>query len=74
MKWEKKVPDHAGYWLRINAIGKPQIHYIFEIDEILVIEWGWGGEKENMRINGKIAISKLKYFYWLPLEDIPKLK
>lgn len=76
MEWKKKAPNKVGYWLRMNAIHKPVIHYIFEdyrnSDKALCVVWGWVGEENAMRI--KDNLHKIEHFYWCtkPLTGIPK--
>lgn len=59
-EWRRMVPDRAGYWLRINAGGRVQMHHIFRIKPRgpLVINWGWSGEGglcEVERISHKLG-------------------
>jgi hypothetical protein len=65
-EWIKKAPDCVGYWLRMNAIHKPEIHHIFEDfrnpDKALCVMWGWSGEGEPMRI--KDNLHKIEHFLW----------
>lgn len=69
--WKKQIPNAVGYWLRVNAGHRVQLHKIFELDGELMLIWGWGGNEvpcvvEQIR-------EKLKSFYWCgPLPEPPK--
>lgn len=43
MKWVRCPPDTAGWWLRINAVGRPVIHHVFMFDGLLCVRWGQAG-------------------------------
>lgn len=72
-EWNKKAPDCVGYWLRMNAIHKPEIHYIYEDyrnpDKALCVTWGWSGEQSTMRI--KDNLHKIEHFFWYGPFTIP---
>ena len=71
--WNKKAPDSVGYWIRMNAIHRPEIHYIFEDyrnpDKALCVTWGWSGEEATMRI--KDNLHKIEHFLWWGPFTIP---
>lgn len=72
MKWEKKVPDKPGYWLRVNAGHSVQLHKVCLGDKLLgkpragklTIQWGWSGETRECLIASEIMQCKMKHFYW----------
>ena len=73
MKWAKQIPNKAGYWLRVNAGHRVQLHLIgnFSAKKELEIYWGWGGEEQICRI--KDIENKLDCFWWYgPLPRPPK--
>lgn len=75
MGWKKQVPDKEGYWIRLNAVHRPQLHKVSKgiKNRGLVIGWGWGGEEGLMPV--KDIADKLSYFYWHYCEflnDIPE--
>ncbi len=71
--WQKKAPDKVGYWIRMNVIHRPEIHYVFEDwknpDKALRVNWGWTGEEAEMRI--KDNLHKIEHFHWLGPIVIP---
>lgn len=76
MGWEKKAPNKKGYWIRLNAIHRPEIvfvnnHRSTEDEEILSLFWGWGGEKSEANIDD--ILHKIEHFYWWqePLAEFP---
>ena len=69
MEWKKQVPNKAGYWLRVNAGHRVQLHLIAPMalftgreDKQLSIYWGWSGHEEPKRLED--IKDKLKCFYW----------
>ena len=74
MKWERKAPDAPGDWVRINVVGKPQLHNVFEtkggelsLEDGLWLLWGWGGTSRLVHPGPKQAT-----FLWLgPLPIVP---
>lgn len=70
MKWEKQVPNKAGWWLRVNAGHRVQLHRVFGDFRSLEIIWGWSGKQGPCKI--KDIEEKLKYFFWCgPLPEPP---
>ena len=73
--WERKAPDAPGTWVRINIVGKPQLHKVFETDgSTLSLEaglwmiWGWGGSERLVHPGPRQA-----EFLWLgPLPPPPE--
>ena len=76
MKWEKNAPNKVGWWIRLNAIHKPECYWIYEDyrnpDKALCVDWGWAGETNTMRI--KDNLHKIEHFWWTPLADLPQRK
>lgn len=77
--WKKQVPNVAGYWLRVNAGHKVQLHLVFTTyrdpkwkkSEGLEIYWGWGGSQKLCRVEN--IKHRLKEFYWCgPLPEPPE--
>lgn len=76
--WKKQIPNKAGYWLRVNAGHRVQLHRIYKADKImpnagkLCICWGFDGGTEVLLNEPKMQ-EKMKYFYWYgPLPIPPK--
>ena len=78
MEWKKQIPNKAGYWLRVNAGHRVQLHQVFmtyrdpkwKEGKGLEIYWGWGGSQKPCRI--KDIKDRLKLFYWYgPLIEPP---
>lgn len=72
MEWQKQIPNKPGYWMRVNAGHRIQLHHIFDdTGRGLELYWGWGGDSRLIRISE--IKDKLKYFYWYgPLPEPPK--
>lgn len=71
MEWKKEAPNKIGYWVRLNAIHRPVVHHVIEdIDGDLAINWGWSGETTIVKI--KDIPSKIEYFYWCLLPNLPE--
>ena len=62
MEWTRSPPDVAGFWLRINVTGRPQLHTVrlWPTDDLLHIDWGGGGER------GELALPhhKMEGWWW----------
>lgn len=70
LKWKKQVPNEEGYWLRVNAGHRVQLHKVWHEFGSLQIMWGWGS-KELCKV--KDIKAKLRYFYWYgPLPEPPE--
>ena len=71
-KWKKQIPDKAGYWLRVNAGHRVQLHHIVDDwGKGLELFWGWGGSEKLMLV--KDIKDRLKQFYWCgPLPFAPE--
>ena len=81
MSWAKQLPNKPGYWLRVNAGHRVQLHKIWEdtgphkgkIRPGLYVIWGWSGEERPCRIDEPKMEQKLKSFWWYgPLPLPPK--
>lgn len=59
-EWRKEPPDEVGYWLRINAIGKPTISWAVRIGGVLNVPWGVNGLVKHDHL-------QLKGWWWKPL-------
>ena len=70
MEWKKQVPDKEGLWLRVNAVGRPELSKVFKdshLDDKLSIYWGWSPQSKSLI--EKIA-DKLGKFYWYgPIQE-----
>lgn len=63
-RWKKQIPNEAGCWLRINAVGRPEMSVVFKdshLDNKLSIYWGWSPQSKQLIENIK---DKLAAFYW----------
>ncbi len=78
MDWQKKAPNKVGYWIRLNAIHKPEIVRVFEDyrneDKALCVTWGWHRDEGTIRI--KDNLNKIDSFWWSkqPLSKLPDRK
>ena len=69
LNWRKKAPDKKGWWLRMNAIHKPEVHYVNSNNGYL--ETSWGGRGATLRRIKDIS-HKLEHFYWAGPFNIPE--
>lgn len=56
LRWTRKPPNKDGIWLRLNAGGRIQRHWV----EGGLIDWGWGGESRMI----PLANPKLRGWLW----------
>jgi len=74
MEWKKQAPDKVGYWIRLNVVHRPEVHYVSEDfknpDKALCVQWGWHDERASIRI--KDNLHKIEHFYWTQLFNIPE--
>lgn len=70
MEWKKQIPNNDGYWLRVNAGHRVQLHQVFDLDGLRIV-WGWGGQEKVMLIEN--IKDRLEHYYWYgPLPVPPK--
>jgi len=70
IEWKKQIPNKPGYWMRVNAGHRVQLHHVHKAGG-LRISWGWTGE-EKLKLVKDIE-DKLKYFWWCgPYPEPPK--
>ena len=62
--WQRRVPDHPGCWLRLNAGGYIQVHYIELLDGQLQMLWGWSEGKKLIRLADEKYRRNLAGFLW----------
>lgn len=73
LEWKLKAPHCKGYWLRVNAGHRVELHQIIEIDGVPSIMWGWSGSQALISIVDERWVDKLGSFWWLgPLPDPPE--
>ena len=71
IKWEKQIPDKAGYWLRVNAGHRIEVKQVFDEGYGLEIIWGWGGSQKVCKV--KDVEERLRSFFWFgPILEPPK--
>ena len=77
LKWEKKIPDHEGIWLR-QCAAKSRVDKLIvtrriykDGTETLTTAWGWSGEKALIDVNDPKMKHKLEHFYWLGPFPLP---
>lgn len=70
MEWNKKAPDKKGWWIRLNAVHRPDMHFVnIDHEGDFVTSWGWGGETGIIKI--KNNLHKIEHFYWTYLGELP---
>ncbi len=69
MDWIKKVPDKPGYWLRVNAGHRVQLHLIEKREDGALVIW-WGGA-DVMKINSRMRQWKYRMGSWWWYGPIP---
>lgn len=82
MSWQREIPDSEGYWLRINAAGRPQLHFVRKWEEqgFLAGTWTEEGSKElciDWSPNDESAIislknARLQNWWWLKVPAAPE--
>lgn len=80
LEWKKQIPNQVGYWLRLNAGHRVQLHHVYKTyrdrfgkkGEGLEMYWGWGGGMKSNRID--TIKDRLELFYWYgPLPEPPDI-
>ncbi len=72
MEWEKKIPDQPGYWLRVNAGHKVQLHLIEKRKDGALVIW-WGGA-DVMKLNSRMKQWEYRMGFWQWYGPIPEPK
>lgn len=81
MKWEKKIPNKEGIWLRqCAAKGHETQHMVTKFvhedgTERLIMDWGWAGETDSFDLLNLNAIMKNKighFYYYGPIPLPPE--
>lgn len=67
MKWERRIPDRAGYWLRYNAghqVSLYRVWYERTLGNALTLIWGSGDEGKLMKVKSRGGRQRLGGWQW----------
>jgi len=62
-RWKQVAPNEAGYWLRLNAGGRVQMHYVmpkYDGSGVLIINWGHSGRADYVEVTD----SRISGWWW----------